>query len=421
MNFNPREDVNPQSKRLERLFFAHPEAVELWKQHPDVILMDCTYKTNRFRMPLLNICAVTGSKKTIQIALCFLSGEKEGSYQWAMECLQELQEKMGISAPVLIVTDRETALMKALDSVFPESVHLLCTWHVNMNILANCRKHFPKDQLGETGTDVVHPMWAEFLKDWASLMDAATEAEYTLHLIQFRTHSKAATAYVEATWLKWKEKLIRYWVDSNLHFGVRVTSPIEGCHAVLKSYLKVSTGDLKGVFDRLQLFWPNQHRNIHDAAAQEQNKIKHRLNKPYFHLVQGLVYDKALILILRECVKLYKAKEEASSREQRPATRADLGLCICTIKASMGIPCFHTIFDRLTGNGHILPEDIHPFWWYKRPEQGTTSEIAVQTAGVVLNPAVVRGKGRPKGAKGRKSKSHGTTCMSPASTSFTDI
>ena len=87
MDFNPREDVNPESKRLERIFFAHPEAVELWKQHPDVILMDCTYKTNRFRMPLLNICVVTGSKRTIQIALCFLSGEKEGSYQWAMECL----------------------------------------------------------------------------------------------------------------------------------------------------------------------------------------------------------------------------------------------------------------------------------------------------------------------------------------------
>jgi hypothetical protein len=60
---------------------------------------------------------------------------------------------------------------------------------VNMNILANCRKHFPKDQPGEAGTDVVHPMWAEFLKDWAaiwaSLMDAATEAEYACVLYNF--------------------------------------------------------------------------------------------------------------------------------------------------------------------------------------------------------------------------------------------
>jgi hypothetical protein len=122
----------------------------------------------------------------------------------------------------------------------------------------------------------------------------------------------------------------------------------------------VSTGDLKGVFDHLQLFWLNQHQNIHDASAQEQNKVKHRLNKPYFHLVQGLVYDRALHLILHECAKLHKAKE-AHSQAQRQAIRADLGPCTCIVKSSLGIPCFHTLFDRFADNGHVLPEDIHPF------------------------------------------------------------
>ncbi len=77
--------------------------------------MDYSYKINWFRMLLLNICAVTGNKKTIQIALCFLRGEKEVSYEWAMKCLQDLMQKMGITCPILIITDRETALMKALD------------------------------------------------------------------------------------------------------------------------------------------------------------------------------------------------------------------------------------------------------------------------------------------------------------------
>jgi hypothetical protein len=157
----------------------------------------------------------------------------------------------------------------------------------------------------------------------------------------------------------------------NLHFSVCVTSPIEGCYAVLKSYLKVSIGDLKGVFDQLQQFWPNQHRNICDASAQEQNKVKHWLNKPYFHLVQGLVYDQALYLILCECAKLHKAKEQAYTQVQRQTSRADLRLCTCIVTALMGVPCFHTIFDRFAENGHILPEDIHPYWWYKRLEQGT--------------------------------------------------
>jgi hypothetical protein len=77
----------------------------------------------------------------------------------------------------------------------------------------------------------------------------------------------------------------------------------------------------------------------------------------------------------------------------------------------MGLPCFHTVAKQLATPGHILLEDIHPFWWYKRPDPSTPFEIAVQIRPVVLNPAVVRGKGRPRGAKGKKSKNHGVTGM----------
>jgi hypothetical protein len=166
----------------------------------------------------------------------------------------------------------------------------------------------------------------------------------------------------------------------------------------LKSYLKVSTSDLKGVFDRFMLFWPDQHQNILNSMAQEKNKVKHALHKAYFNIIQSLVYDRALHLILIQCAKLHKAKEE--NTHLRP--------CICTIKQSMGLPCFHTIHQRFLRGGYILLEDIHPFWWYKRLERGTSFAISVQNYRLVLNPAVVRGKGRPKGSK-NKAKNHGVT------------
>jgi hypothetical protein len=50
--------------------------------------------------------------------------------------------------------------------------------------------------------DVIDPKWEAFLKDWASLIDSATEVEYTRRLIQFRTYSNIATTYVKDTWLK---------------------------------------------------------------------------------------------------------------------------------------------------------------------------------------------------------------------------
>jgi hypothetical protein len=185
-----------------------------------------------------------------------------------------------------------------------------------------------------------------------------------------------------------------------MHFGVRVTSLIEGCHAVLKAYLRVSTGDLKGVLDRLVLYWPKQHRNILDTCAQEQNKVVHQLNKRYFDLVQGLVYDRALYLIIQERAKLHKAEDDASLE----------WLCQCTIQASMGVPCFHDLFKRLRDSGQVLPEDIHPFWWYDRTKVSITLE-ARATCAIVLDPKVVKGKGRPKGSKGNHQKGDGVAGM----------
>ena len=115
-------------------------------------------------------------------------------------------EGESISEPLLVVTDRELALMNTLDTQFPNSNHLLCTWHVNMNVLANCRKHYladTKDSTKATSANphryIPDPEWSNFLKDWVHLLDSTTDAEYTKRLVQFHTYAKAAVAYVEDT------------------------------------------------------------------------------------------------------------------------------------------------------------------------------------------------------------------------------
>jgi hypothetical protein len=77
-------------------------------------------------MPLLNICTVTGNKKTIQTTLCFLSGEKEANYSRAMAAFQDMMTKNDIPPLVTFVTDRELALMNTIDNLFPSSGHILC-------------------------------------------------------------------------------------------------------------------------------------------------------------------------------------------------------------------------------------------------------------------------------------------------------
>ena len=129
----------------------------------------------------------------------------------------DVMRAYNISKPLSVVTDRELALINTLDEIFPETSYILCLWHVNMNILANCRQHYPKDtkdpaQVTKANPQgyVPNPSWAEFLKDWALLLDSSSYDEYTSRLVQFRTHQKVAVAYVEKTWLVWKEKLVKF-------------------------------------------------------------------------------------------------------------------------------------------------------------------------------------------------------------------
>ena len=66
---------------------------------------------------------------------------------------RELIDAYTIQEPFSIVTNRELALMKYIDQRFPRSNYFLCTWHVNMNILANCRKRFLADKEDFTKVD----------------------------------------------------------------------------------------------------------------------------------------------------------------------------------------------------------------------------------------------------------------------------
>ena len=56
------------------------------------------------------------------------------------------------------MTDRELALMGALDDTFPTANMLLCRWYINKNILANHKSGFTAEE------------WEGFMKAWNALI-----------------------------------------------------------------------------------------------------------------------------------------------------------------------------------------------------------------------------------------------------------
>ena len=56
-NWFVRFELDQKTKRVKRLFFVNKNIRDVLSKNSEVIIMDCTYKTNKYRMPLfVSIC-----------------------------------------------------------------------------------------------------------------------------------------------------------------------------------------------------------------------------------------------------------------------------------------------------------------------------------------------------------------------------
>jgi hypothetical protein len=200
------------------LFYTHKESVKLAKRFCSVFVMDCTYKTNRFGMPLLNIVGITSTFSTFNAGFAFLRMETCEEYTWALEAFSS------IVRPKLIATDRELALMNAISIVFPSARHILCMWHINKNVLAHTKRFFP-----------VQEDFDSFMEHWTGCVYSNSEEDFKAqwHLMTTLSGSsgwQSAVSYVQDTWIPFSERFVKCYVDQFLHLGSASTSRGEGNH-----------------------------------------------------------------------------------------------------------------------------------------------------------------------------------------------
>jgi hypothetical protein len=90
------------------------------------LIFDCTYKTNQFDLPLLNVIAMTGFNTVLPVAQCWLPGETEQDFVWALHQLMKLMETASVPPPSVLITDRDLACMNAIGRVFPAVPSMVC-------------------------------------------------------------------------------------------------------------------------------------------------------------------------------------------------------------------------------------------------------------------------------------------------------
>jgi hypothetical protein len=352
---------------IAMLFVADIRSVSYLNQHPDILLLDCTYKTNKFDMPLLNILGVDNMGYSFSVGFCFLDQEVEENYDEAIRHLRSLFNH-GIW-PSVIATDCEAALITAIDRHFPaiRTKRVLCYWHISKCILTNCKANFNTAE-----------RWEEFIQGFRDVVYAKTEDEYTDILNEFKDDfywnsgqpyvlpsdanstqlqevtdqelERQALVYVLGQWLvPHCQHIVHAWTDRFFHCGTTTTSRLEGAHAVLKRWIGSPSKDLTRVWDSIKLALDDQFNEISVKKAQQAQGTPSGLSSTFYHQVLSQISHHGLYMLQKQY--MHYRREEQHLKEGQISTN-----CTSTFSSSMGMPCWHMIKERIQhGQGIILP------------------------------------------------------------------
>lgn len=93
--------------------------------------MDCIYKSNKYRLSLLNVVEITCLNSTFYVTFGFFLQERIEDFTWFLKILQTLYRELDLKDPKVIVTNRDFALMAVIHKVFLHTKNLLCLCHIN--------------------------------------------------------------------------------------------------------------------------------------------------------------------------------------------------------------------------------------------------------------------------------------------------
>ena len=156
-----------ENDQILTLFFSRIFSQRMLKLNFEILIINCTYKINIYKMSLLIITKQIAINTIFYVTFVFLFQKNEIFYSWTLEQLKELYRLSQISVSSVIITDCETELISIMKIVYSEINHLFCVWHINNNVLTQCRKKF--DTL---------KIWQKFFNRWKTMIYASTLKQY---------------------------------------------------------------------------------------------------------------------------------------------------------------------------------------------------------------------------------------------------
>jgi hypothetical protein len=224
---------------LKSLVWAHPYSIQRLKQHPDMVMLDCTYKTNRFNMPFLHVVGVTSMNRTFNIVFCFMPNELEESYKHPIHSLLALFDLTRVS-PRIFITNNKTALKSNLTRFFPGIPQQACLWHLMNNLEVKILEIWSENKAPRGQEHAYKEKKDELLSWFATLVGADTEEGFDKLYKKLQDNYSGVPfilEYIKNGPMKHVEEWAEYTCQYLPSFGQCSTSRLESSHGRLKRSL----------------------------------------------------------------------------------------------------------------------------------------------------------------------------------------
>ena len=222
--------LNDDTLRLERVFWISANGKDKYRHFNDVLQIDATYKTNCFAMPLVLFTVIDNHGLTVMIAGSLLSNKQFESYCWA---LQEFRTYTNVN-PIVMFTDGNLELARAIKDTWPTIVHLVCRFHISQNIT--------RALAGSLRASL-----CEFTNDFWQVSSIEDVAEFAMEFSTLKSKWQAAESYLRVL-----EEKKTQWAFAYTHnyfvAGVSSTQRQEMVNCEIKSAL-MSNSSLSRIID----------------------------------------------------------------------------------------------------------------------------------------------------------------------------
>jgi hypothetical protein len=400
------EWARDEPDRLVGLVWTFPYCVRMWRRFSEVISFDNTYNTNRFKLPLFQVTGQTCLGTVFNAAFGIIDNERLEGFQFLANGVRKLLDRYSIRAPDVVITDFDKQMKQALEFEFPEAQQQLCIHHINSNVMLQSKRRWvnaatDNDTDEESSSD--EPDATLDLRDQQALRASERQEETTAkdNLSQLVTHDyhgvlalwrqvafaeteedhekawkclctefgdqRAILAYLYGTYLPVREQWARCFIKKYRNFGIRVTSGTEASNNNIKSYLLNGMSHLYRLVEAIQGMLEDQERQFRQACAQDEVLTAREhvgRGSEYLGELPQIASQKALSLITREHRKALKGIP--SRANPWPDTIRSCNDA-CTVAVELGIPCYHTIYQKLISATRLTKWDIHPRWHLREP------------------------------------------------------